>query len=422
MKRARFPIVVKRGSSEVKIYRDRKSEGMYYRVVYYTKTTVEGKDVSKRHRLNYSDFQEATNEAEAKASWLSRLDGDALQFSGRDRHIYARALDAVKEFDVPLDTVASEYADARKVLDGVPLIDAVRFYARHHGKGIKRKSVALAVDEMIERKTTKGVSTLYLADLRYRLGVFKEAFHCDVSAITPDDVSAFFDGLKLSPRSHNNFLCALRTFFRFAQKHDWLSKEIDLLSRVEKRNGKPTPVEIFIPSELAALLKYASPQIAPCIALAAFAGLRAEEILRLEWSDVERRPGFIEVAAHKAKTATRRIVPIADSLSRWLAIAPRNGERVWPHSKAWYFEALRNAAVSAGTTWKQNALRHSFISYRLAELQDVNRLALEAGNSPQIIFRHYRELATPEQARAWFAIAPQTAPNIVPMRLGSGKR
>jgi integrase len=422
MKRTRFPIVVKRGSSEVKIYRDRKSQGMYYRVVYYTKTTVAGKEVSKRHRLNFSDLQEATNEAEAKASWLSRLDGDALQFSGRDRHIYARALDEVKEFDVPLDTVASEYADARKVLDGVPLIDAVRFYARHHGKGIKRKSVALAVDEMIERKTTKGVSDLYLADLRYRLGVFKEAFHCDVNAITPDDVATFFDSLKLSPRSHNNFLCALRTFFRFAQKHDWLSKEVDLLTRVEKRNGKPTPVEIFMPSELGALLKYASPQVAPCIALAAFAGLRAEEILRFEWSDVERRPGFIEVAAHKAKTATRRIVPIADSLSRWLAIAPRNGERVWPHSKAWYFEALRNAAACARITWKQNALRHSFISYRLAEIQDVNRVALEAGNSPQMIFRHYRELATPEQARTWFAIAPQAVPNVVPITASSRKR
>ena len=415
MKRTRFPIVVKRGSSEVKIYRDRKPEGTYYRVVYYLG--------SKRHRLNFSDLQEATKEAEAKASQLSRGDMDAVQLSGKDRLEYGRAKDAVKEFAVPLDAVSIEYSEARKLLDGVPLIDAARFYARHHGKGIKRKSVALAVDEMIERKTTKGVSKLYLDDLQYRLGVFAKAFpYYDVNAIAPDDVVTFFDGLKLSPRSHNNFLCTLRTFFRFAQKHDWLSKEVDLLSRVEKRNGKPTPVEIFMPSELGALLKHASPQIAPCIALAAFAGLRAEEILRLEWSDVERRPGFIEVAAHKAKTATRRIVPIADSLSRWLAIAPRNGERVWVHSKAWYFEALRNAADASGVNWKVNALRHSFISYRLAEIQDVNRVALEAGNSPQIIFRHYRELATPQQAKTWFTIAPEAAPNVVPIAVARRKR
>jgi integrase len=421
-KRQRFPIVVKRGSCSVKIYRDRKTEGTYYRVVYYTETTVDGKEIRERHRMNFRDVQQATNEAEAKASWLSRLDGDALRFSGRDRHIYASALDAVKEFNLPLDTVANEYKQARNVLDAVPLIDAARFYARHHGKGIKRKSVALAVDEMIARKTDKGVSDVYLRDLRYRLGVFSQAFHCDVNAIVPDDVAKFFENLRLSPRSHNNFLRTLRTFFVFAQRHEWLSKEIDLLSKVEKRNERRVPTDIFTPSELAALLKNASPEVTPCLALAAFAGLRSAEILRVDWSDIERRPGFIEVAAHKAKTAARRIVPISENLLRWLAIAPRNGAPVWPDTKDSFFKAMRRAADNGKIKWKQNALRHSFISYRLAELQDVNRVALEAGNSPQMIFRHYRELATPEQAKTWFAIAPDTTARVVPMAVARGKR
>jgi integrase len=420
MKRVRFPIEVKRGSSTVKIYRDRKPKGTYYRVVYYIPKPIGDKVVSERHRLNFSDLQEATNEAEAKASWLSRLEGDALRFSGGDRHIYARALDAVRPFEVPLDTVANEYRKARKLLNdarlyGVSLEDAASFYAKHKGCGIVHKSVAQAVDEIIERKTAKGVTDVYLRDLRYRLGTFAEAFQCDINQIAPDDVASFFDGLKLSPRSHNNFLCAMRTFFRFAQKHDWLSKEVDLLSRVEKRRGKPTPVEIFTPAELAALLIHASPQVATCISLGAFAGLRAEEILRLEWADVERRPGFVEVAAHKAKTAARRIVPIAESLSRWLAIAPHDAACVWPHSKDGFFKAMRRSADNAKIKWKQNALRHSFISYRLAELQDVNRVALEAGNSPQMIFRHYRELATPQQAKTWFTIAPETEAKVVPM-------
>jgi hypothetical protein len=51
----------------------------------------------------------------------------------------------------------------------------------------------------------------------------------------------------------------------------------------------------------------------------------------------------------------------------------------------------------------------------------VNRVALEAGNSPQMIFRHYRELATPDQAKTWFAIVPSRAANVVPIRLGSAK-
>src|SRR5262249_49404539 len=142
----------------------------------------------------------------------------------------------------------------------------------------------------------------------------------------------------------------------------------------------------------------------------------------LDWRDTEKSPGFIEVAAHKAKTAARRIVPISDNLARWLAIAPRNEARVWPRSKWVFFKALQSTAAAAKITWKQNALRHSFISYRLAEIQDVNRVALEAGNSPQMIFRHYRELVTPEQAATWFAIAPQAAPNVVPITVASGKR
>ena len=62
--------------------------------------------------------------------------------------------------------------------------------------------------------------------------------------------------------------------------------------------------------------------------------------------------------------------------------------------------------------WKKNALRHSFISYRVAETQDVAQVALEAGNSPQIIFQHYRELVRLKEAKRWFAITPETVKEI----------
>jgi integrase len=406
-KRVRFPIVVKRGSCAVKIYRDCKSTGTYYRVAYH----IGG----KRHRLHHNDLNEAIAEAEAKAAQLSRGDIDAVQLTGRDRLVYGRALEAIRDHRLPLDAAAIEYDEARKLLDNVSLVDAALFYSRHRGRGITHKSVANAVDTMIAAKTAKGVSAVYLSDLRYRLGAFKAAFHCDVCALAPNDVASFFERLRLSPRSYNNFLRTLRTFFTFAQNRGWLSKEINLLAGVEKRSEKSAPVEIFMAAEVAKLLENAPADLGTCLALAAFAGLRAEEILRLDWADIDRRPGFIEVAAHKAKTATRRIVPITENLTKWLAIGPRGGARVWPHSKAWFFEAMRNAADNAKIKWKQNALRHSFISYRLAEIQDVNRVALEAGTSPQMIFRHYRELATPEQAKSWFKIAPVVVTNVVPM-------
>lgn len=397
-KKPKFPILIKRGSSVVKIYRDAKPQGTYYRVVYHLG--------GKRHRDNFPDLQKATKEAEDKASQLSRGNVDVLQLTGRDRLIYGTALEAVKEFGVRLDAAALEYREARKLLAGVPLVDAARFFKSHHASDLKRKTVADAVDEMIAAKKADGVSELYLADLRYRLGAIKEGFRCDISALVPDDLTRFFGELKLSPRSYNNFRRTLRTFFKFAQDQGWLSKQAELLGRIRKRKEKSAPVEIFSPTELAALLECATADVVPCLAIAAFAGLRSEEVLRLEWEDLERSPGFVVIGAHKAKTATRRLVPISHNLAQWLAIVPHGEGRVWQTGKTWFFHSLQKAAKKAGVTWKQNALRHSWITYRLAEIQNVNQVALEAGNSPQMIFRHYRELATPEQARAWFSIKP----------------
>ena len=273
------------------------------------------------------------------------------------------------------------------------------------------------VEEMIAAKAQKGLSRSYIADLRYRLGALAKAFHCDVNAIFPDDLRAFLNSLALAPRGFNNMLCCMRTFFSFAQERGWLSRDADLLTGIEKRREKAVPVQIFTSAEMDKLLTHCSPELRPCLAVAALAGLRTEEILRLDWSDTRRRSGFIEIEAEKAKTAARRLVPIAPNLARWLAPYRRSTGSVWPYSKPWFFESLRDTvkrinenrkSTAPRFSWKANALRHSFISYRLVAIQDVNRLALEAGNSPKMIFQHYRELCTPQEARAWFALAPKS--------------
>ena len=42
-----------------------------------------------------------------------------------------------------------------------------------------------------------------------------------------------------------------------------------------------------------------------------------------------------------------------------------------------------------------------------ALVKSVDQLTLEAGNSPSIIFKHYRELTTEEQAEKWLSIMPK---------------
>jgi predicted SPOUT superfamily RNA methylase MTH1 len=51
----------------------------------------------------------------------------------------------------------------------------------------------------------------------------------------------------------------------------------------------------------------------------------------------------------------------------------------------------------------------------MAELQNESQVAHEMGNSPRMIYKSYRELATPDEAERWFNIFPKktTSDNIV---------
>jgi integrase len=61
-----------------------------------------------------------------------------------------------------------------------------------------------------------------------------------------------------------------------------------------------------------------------------------------------------------------------------------------------------------------NALRHSFTSYALSHCKDAATLALELGHADQdLIFRHYRELVTPEAAAKYWDIRPESETKLV---------
>jgi integrase len=140
----------------------------------------------------------------------------------------------------------------------------------------------------------------------------------------------------------------------------------------------------------------------PFLAIGAFAGLRTAELHRLDWSEIDLDRGFITVAASKAKTRRRRLVPISKNLKLWLKPLRKKSGPVCVHVCAQHAAKTK----CEGFAWAKNGLRHSFISYRLAILHDTARVALEAGNSPQVIFSSYRELVTPKAAKAWFGIRP----------------
>ena len=190
-----------------------------------------------------------------------------------------------------------------------------------------------------------------------------------------------------------------------------------VVESIEVRGGD---VSIFTPTEITRLLAAASPEFLPCLASGAFAGLRSAEIERLEWSDIDLAGRHIVIGASKAKTASRRVVPICDALADWLAPYVGSAGFVWKGTHEGFYEAQQATAAAAkpAVKWKTNALRHSYASYRFAQTGDAGRVAGELGNSAAVVHRHYRELVKPADAQRWFAVKPE-GPAIV-TRLSAG--
>ena len=419
MSKPKFPITVKRGHTTVKIYRTPSRGCDAYTVSYYLG--------DQRVRKTFADLGLATTEAETVATKLSTGEVNVLTLTSGDRLSYVRAIEALKPTGVPLEMAAMQFAEAHQILEGRSVVEAARYSAKKNPIWLPKKLVPEVVTEMIEAKTADGMSKYYTSDLKWRLGRFAEKFPGLISLVTSAEIGDFLRGLKgladegekampVTGRSRNNFRRAIGTLVNFAVSRGYLVKgtvEIEDVAQAREENGE---IEIFRPEEMAAVLAIADERLIPFLAIGAFAGLRHAELQRLDWAEVRMDDGFIEVKANKAKTASRRLVPIQDNLKRWLK----------PHRKAsghicdyvntsnqidklaeLVDKKLKEKDSTAVFTWKRNALRHSYISYRVAETQKVAQVALEAGNSPQMIFQHYRELVRPKEAKAWFAIVPE---------------
>jgi integrase len=174
--------------------------------------------------------------------------------------------------------------------------------------------------------------------------------------------------------------------------------------QLKKVKLKNDDVEVFTPAEMTKILHAAPPHLVPILAIGAFSGIRMAELNRPDWSAVDLDRGIIEIRAGLAKTASRRIIPIPDNLDAWLRPLARKGKVVHAKELQTHVPAQCRAL---GLEWPRNVLRHSYISYRVAQVKSADQVAIEAGNSPGIIFKHYRELTTEDKADAWFGILPK---------------
>jgi integrase len=403
----RRPIIVKAGNAAVKIYSGKSRGYDLFTVVHY----IGG----SRKRETFGNLANAKDRAREVARAIINGRTAVLELTNADREGYVGATELLRPMGIPLHSAIEEYVAARSHLEGDSLLSAVKEHARR-SVHVVDKRVPEILEEFLAAKQRDGVSLRYIQSLRSHLNRFASAFQTNIGSVAARFIEEWLVAQKIGARARNNIRMSIITFFHFARSRGYLPKgqatEAEEVAKARDRGGK---IGILTPKQLANLLNAGDEEARLYFALGAFTGLRSAELIRLEWDDINFPRGHIQVGKAKAKTATRRLVPIQPNLMQWLSPYRRRTELVFASEHA-ASRSISQAKDIIGD-WPANALRHSYATYRLAQCHDAARVALEMGNSPQMLFRNYRELADEHDAAGWFSIVPaRKVSNVVRMR------
>ena len=338
-----------------------------------------------------------------------------VTFTTAQAAVISDVIATLRPLNVPISKAVREYADAFKILAGRGCImEAAHFFIQESSK---RRIQPIKFPELVERylKSIEDNSYRYRQDSQARLRLAAKAFSMEVRDITTTQIDEWLDSIRAKGRTRNNYRTSLASLFSYARNQGYLPEnERTAAERIKRvKAGAEEAPGIYTPAQLTDLLSKIEERWVPFVAIAAFSGMRSAELHRLDWKDVWLDKGYIEVSARKAKTASRRLVPILPNLKAWLApYAGKVGRHPCPrfsHDSTLMIE-FGKASDRATFSRVHNGFRHSFASYRLAQTQSAAQVALEMGNSPRKLFQNYRELVTVADARAWFSIMPAIRP------------
>jgi hypothetical protein len=214
--------------------------------------------------------------------------------------------------------------------------------------------------------------------------------------VEPGQIEQWLHGQALSPISFANFKRAINSVFSFAAKQGRLPS--NPVSRVEAPKITRSAPAILTPGQVHAVLSAATPRLRVLLVLQAFAGVRRAEAERLSWAHIhlDTASPCIKLSSEVTKTNRRRSVELSPNAVAWLKPLATNSSAPMGLSATIYRSELSKVAKVAEIQWEENLLRHSYGSYRLAQIKKAAQVADEMGSSPQVVRTHDQNLVRPE--------------------------
>lgn len=305
--------------------------------------------------------------------------------------------------------------------------DAVNFWLPHYAAKSASVPLADAIDMFISKCRTQGLATATINERVHRLGLWLGAQpEAEVTVFEAADVKlvrGFIsdESERTTPASARNVWAVISAFGTWCRNNDLL--DANPCSIVTKPDPGEKEVVTMSPAEVRELLRLAvkhyDHEILSYLVISLFAGIRPHEFvtelphskawIMLDWKAIVGRKKLTkEKRLGKIKRA--RQVPVNRTLKAWIDLIRKreggmlsgpvvNGYAFYQRFRRWkrahYPENL--PAI------EDDILRHTFGTYRVLQLGEVGKIALEMGNSESMVRQHYLngERTEEESAEFW---------------------
>jgi integrase len=426
-----YPRKIRVGSSTANVYRithHKSSAGavrFLYRVTWY--------DGGIRREASFADEAKAVEEARIKAGQLAegRVEGAQMTRSDRDELGALRRLAKGS----PLIPVIEEWARGRE-LTGGNIIPACEAWAARNGTVRNRIKVADLVKTYLKAKIAakRKTAKTYSSTLDRITKDFGEQFTDTISAKQIDLWLAKWD----HPVTRNTYLKRLSALWSWARKQGYLPRETKTEAELAEWVPEPAAeigiINVATWRSMLAYFRGRHPELLPALVIAGFCGLRRSEVHAQTWEDISLERKNLRVTSAKRGTPARRMVPLCPAAVDWLMLCKDRKGTICPQVEyrgkmqpALAMDGIRRIAREATITEgenegkpmfptvPENCFRHSYISHAVAASGDIPRVSLDAGNSPKEINKHYRELVSEDDGKAWFDSTPGKVCEVLPM-------
>ena len=300
----------------------------------------------------------------------------------------------------------NEAAWAFNALAGRSLVTAVEFYLKHASQPGQSKHLSEFLEEHIAAISEAGGGASYQRNQRVACNVLvRELGDPPLASVTTENVRRVIAEMNWKPLNRRNYIRDWGMCFRRAVRFNYLeSNPIDQIIRPRVERSEPAMYTVDEARHLLELARTQYSELLPFLSIGLFAGVRIEEMRRMDWSMIDPPHGFISLKSSVTKSGEPREIEIMPNLREWLQICESRPGSIVP------VVGLRrrlDALFRSLGFRKRNALRHSFASYYLALTCSPERTQLALGQqTPSVLFRHYRQAVRPMAAKAYWELRP----------------